>query len=180
MRIAKHMLLNCVIEAYKHIMEAFETTLTGSDGDIAGFVTQLSKEAYQFTSFDDALHLTIAKDEHGKWTRLSGSEPYFSGWVDELIEKVTIQTKMIKPASKAKTPVRATPKETVKAVPVKTAAVKKVMPAKKATTTAPATKKQAVAPSVKAKAKPNTDKKTTVAASANKKAKVSSAVAKGK
>lgn len=74
-------------------MEAFETTLTGSDGTIAGIVMQLNKEAYQFTSLDDTLHLTIAKDEDGKWTRLSGSEPYFSGWVDELIEKVIMQKK---------------------------------------------------------------------------------------
>ena len=76
-------------------MEAFETTLTGSDGNVAGIVTQLSKEAYQFTSFDDALHLIIAKDEDGKWTRLSGSEPYFSGWVDELIENITTHTKLL-------------------------------------------------------------------------------------
>lgn len=159
-------------------MEAFETTLTGSDGDIAGIVTQLSKEAYQFTSFDDALHLTIAKDEHGKWTRLSGSEPYFSGWVDELIEKVAAEAKSIKPASNVKTPLVPTEKS-IKATPAKTATVKKATPTKKATSTASVTKKKAVAPSLKAKTT-NTDKKTTVAASASKKAKVSSAVAKGK
>jgi hypothetical protein len=81
------------MEAYKHIMEAFETTLTGSDGNIAGIVTQLGKEAYQFTSVDDTLHLTIAKDEDGKWTRISGTEPYFSGWVDELTESITAHAK---------------------------------------------------------------------------------------
>lgn len=74
-------------------MEAFETTLTGSDGDIAGIVTQLGKGAYRFTSVDDALHLTIAKNQDGKWTRLAGSEPYFTGWVDELTEKIAAQAK---------------------------------------------------------------------------------------
>jgi hypothetical protein len=151
-------------------MEAFETTLTGSDGSIAGIVTQLSKEAYQFTSLDDALHLTIAKDEDGKWTRLSGSEPYFSGWVDELIENIAAQANIAKPPQKAKTAVMTNAKETAKATTVKTAAVKKNTATASATNTA----------IKKTKAKPNTDKKTTVAASANKKAKVSSAIAKGK
>ena len=74
-------------------MEAFETTLTGSDGNIDGIVTQLSNQAYQFTSLDDALHLTIVKNEHSKWVRLSGSEPYLSGWVDELSENIAAHIK---------------------------------------------------------------------------------------
>ena len=158
-------------------MEAFETTLTGSDGAIAGIVTQLSKEAYQFTSFDDALHLTIAKDEHGKWTRLSGSEPYFSGWVDELVEKVAMQPKTVKATSPNKTTVAAKKaagtlvKKTVKGAAVKTTIPTKVVPAKK-TTAAPVVKKTT--------SKSNLDKKTTATVSASKKAKVSSASAKGK
>jgi len=69
-------------------MESFETTLTGSDGTVDGIVTQVGhasfNEVYQFTSLDDSLHLTIGKDYTGKWIRIAGSEPYFSGWVDEL------------------------------------------------------------------------------------------------
>lgn len=74
------------------IMETFETTLTGSEGVVDGIVTQVNhpsfNEAYQFTSLDDSLHLTIAKDDTGKWIRIAGSEPYFSGWVDELAEHI--------------------------------------------------------------------------------------------
>ena len=69
-------------------MEPFETTLTGSNGKVDGIVKPVKhasfNEIYQFTSLDDSLHLTIAKDYTGKWIRVSGSEPYFSGWVDEL------------------------------------------------------------------------------------------------
>jgi hypothetical protein len=74
-------------------MESFETTLTGSDGLVDGLVTPVThasfNEIYQFTSLDDSLHLTIAKDYSGKWIRVTGSEPYFSGWVDELAEQIT-------------------------------------------------------------------------------------------
>ena len=73
-------------------MEALETTLTGSDGLVDGIVSPLANtpytEAYQFISLDDTLHLTIAKDTHGKWIRVNGTEPYFSGWVDELADKI--------------------------------------------------------------------------------------------
>lgn len=75
-------------------MEPFETTLTGSDGIVDGIVTPIShasfNEIYQFTSLDDSLHLTIAKDYTGKWIRVAGSEPYFSGWVDELAGNIAI------------------------------------------------------------------------------------------
>jgi hypothetical protein len=74
------------------MMETFETTLTGSDGLVDGIVSPVShasfKEAYQFISLDDSLHLTIAKDYTGKWIRIAGSEPYFSGWVDELADRI--------------------------------------------------------------------------------------------
>jgi len=74
-------------------MEAFETTLTGSDGTIDGLVTEVNlnhnyPEAIQFISLDDSLHLVIAKNIHGGWMRVSGTEPYFAAWVDELAEKV--------------------------------------------------------------------------------------------
>jgi hypothetical protein len=73
-------------------MESFETTLTGSDGTVDGIVTPVNhasfKDIYQFTSLDSSLHLTIAKDYTGKWIRVTGSEPYFSGWVDELSEHI--------------------------------------------------------------------------------------------
>jgi hypothetical protein len=74
-------------------MESFETTLTGSDGLVDGIVIPVShasfNEIYQFTSLDDSLHLTIARDYTGKWIRVAGSEPYFSGWVDELAGQIT-------------------------------------------------------------------------------------------
>ncbi|WP_448699127.1 hypothetical protein ACFGVR_19435 [Mucilaginibacter sp. AW1-3] len=152
-------------------MEAFETTLTGSDGNIAGVVTQLSKEAYQFISIDGALHLTVTKNEDGKWIRLAGSEPYFSGWVDELIEKVAAQPKAVRPTQAKTVTKKPTPVTSEKATAVK----------KSATASATVKKKAIAAPPVKkTKAKPDTDKKTTVAASASKKAKVSSAATKGK
>ncbi|RKR83934.1 hypothetical protein BDD43_4149 [Mucilaginibacter gracilis] len=73
-------------------METFETTLTGSDGLVDGIVTPVShasfNEIYKFTSLDDSLHLTIARDYTGKWIRVAGSEPYFSGWVAELAEHI--------------------------------------------------------------------------------------------
>jgi hypothetical protein len=73
-------------------METFETTLTGSAGSVDGIVKSVTHASfdniYQFTSLDDSLHLTIAKDYTGKWIRVAGSEPYFSGWVDELAEHI--------------------------------------------------------------------------------------------
>ena len=154
-------------------METFETTLTGSDGNITGLVTQLSKEAYQFTSIDGALYLTIAKNEHGKWVRLSGSEPYFSGWVDELTEKISAQPKTVRSVAAPKT---ASPTKTA----VKKTVTEKAPAAKKTTTKSAEPKAKTAAASSIKKAKPDTDKKTTVAASASKKAKVSSATSKSK
>lgn len=142
-------------------MEAFETTLTGSDGNIAGIVTPLGKDAYTFTSLDDALHLTITKNDHGKWIRLSGSEPYFTGWVDELTEKIAAQLSTAKPVV------------IKKAEPM-------VKTEKKTTSTTAKNKALSAANVKKDKAKADTGKKTTATASASKKAKVSSAVAKGK
>ena len=73
-------------------MEVFETYLTGTDGQIEGLVNTINTadegRQYQFSSFDDSLTITIAKDEHGHWKRISSTEPYLSGWVDELGEQI--------------------------------------------------------------------------------------------
>ena len=34
------------------------------------------------------IHLVIAEDDNGKWQRIAGTEPYLSGWTDELAEQV--------------------------------------------------------------------------------------------
>ncbi|WP_345213000.1 hypothetical protein [Mucilaginibacter gynuensis] len=70
----------------------FEATLTGSDSQIDGMVQQTVYDgygpAYEFKSVDNTLHLIIAKDDDGRWVRVAGTEPYFSGWVDELAEQI--------------------------------------------------------------------------------------------
>ncbi|HTD39194.1 MAG TPA: hypothetical protein VK671_01150 [Mucilaginibacter sp.] len=74
--------------------QQFETTLTGTDGLIDGIVTPLNlknyTQAYEFKSLDETLHLVIALDNKGKWQRIDGTEPYLSGWLDELAEQVEI------------------------------------------------------------------------------------------
>jgi hypothetical protein len=74
--------------------EQFETALTGTDGPVDGIVTPLNlknyTQAYEFKSLDDTLHLVIAMDHKGKWQRIDGTEPYLSGWADELAEQVAI------------------------------------------------------------------------------------------
>lgn len=74
-------------------MEAqFTAQLTGSDGTVDGIVQHKThggyRNAYQFTSIDDTLHLVITKDADGFWKRIDGTEPYLSGWVDELVEQI--------------------------------------------------------------------------------------------
>jgi len=73
--------------------EQFEATLTGTDGAVDGIVNPLSlknyPQAYEFKSLDDTLHIVIAMDK-GRWQRIDGTEPYLSGWVDELAEQVTV------------------------------------------------------------------------------------------
>lgn len=74
--------------------QQFEAILTGSDSQIEGVVNSVihdgGTEAYEFRSLDDSLHLIIAKDAEGNWERIGGSEPYFSGWVDELAEQIKL------------------------------------------------------------------------------------------
>ena len=72
--------------------EQFEAYLTGSDNPVDGIVTPIDyalySRAYEFMSIDGTLHLIIGKDKNGKWVRIEGTEPYFSGWVDELAEQI--------------------------------------------------------------------------------------------
>jgi hypothetical protein len=72
--------------------DQFEAFLTGSDNPVEGIVTPIVcagyGTAYEFKSIDQTLHLVIAKDKDGHWIRIDGTEPYFSGWVDELLEQV--------------------------------------------------------------------------------------------
>jgi hypothetical protein len=74
--------------------QQFEAALTGTDGPVDGIVSPLNLkeygEAYEFKSLDDTLHLIIAMDNKGHWQRIDGTEPYLSGWVDELAELITI------------------------------------------------------------------------------------------
>lgn len=73
--------------------ELFDATLTGSEGQVEGIVKQVDHDgfgnAYEFTSIDNTLHLIIARNDEGRWIRVAGTEPYFSGWVDELAEQIS-------------------------------------------------------------------------------------------
>ena len=70
----------------------FKATLCGTDSRIDGIVDKVNikgyQSAYQFNSFDDTLHLTIGLDEKGQWHRIAGTEPYLTGWTDELAEQI--------------------------------------------------------------------------------------------
>lgn len=68
--------------------QQFDAVLTGSDSEVNGIVTRLDGGAFEFNSFDGSLQLVIAKNADNKWERFAGSEPYFSGWVDELAEQI--------------------------------------------------------------------------------------------
>jgi len=71
---------------------SFSATLTGSDSPIAGIAKPTSsfgsKNTWQFQSMDDSLHLVIAMDQEGHWQRITGTEPYLSGWTEELGEQI--------------------------------------------------------------------------------------------
>ena len=74
--------------------DRFETYLTGSDGPVNGLVNQLQLknygQAFEFKSLDNTLQLVIAMDSKNKWYRIDGTEPYLSGWVNELAEHVAV------------------------------------------------------------------------------------------
>ncbi len=73
-------------------MEIFETNLAGTDGLIDGVVSTAthlgSGQHYTFSSLDGSLEIEIFKDEHGQWKRVSSTEPYLSGWIDELGDQI--------------------------------------------------------------------------------------------
>ncbi|QJD98131.1 hypothetical protein HH214_20755 [Mucilaginibacter robiniae] len=75
--------------------QQFDAILTGSDSPIEGIVNLINyngvEQAYAFTAIDNTLHLIIAKDNHGHWVRIAGTDPYFAGWVDELAEQINNQ-----------------------------------------------------------------------------------------
>jgi hypothetical protein len=68
-------------------------TLTGSDTPVEGLARQIIlpgyTDVYDFLSTDETLHLVIGRTANGDWERLDGTDPYFSGWVDELAEQIT-------------------------------------------------------------------------------------------
>ena len=72
--------------------QEFNAILTGTDSRIDGIATPVNaysySDAYRFTSFDDTLHLTIARDEQGQWHRIDGSEPYLASWTEELAQQI--------------------------------------------------------------------------------------------
>ena len=71
----------------------FDAILTGSDSPVEGIVGQTTfdgQPAWEFRSIDETLHLVIAKNEKGRWERVDGTEPYLSGWVDELAEQIAV------------------------------------------------------------------------------------------
>ena len=67
-------------------------TLTGSDSPVEGIATHINypgfTDAYEFLSTDGTLHLIVARNHNGNWTRVTGTDPYFSGWVAELAEQI--------------------------------------------------------------------------------------------
>ena len=68
--------------------QQFEAVLTGTDTPVNGIVTKTADGIYQFKAIDESMDLTIARNSDGKWERVAGSEPYLSGWVDELAEQL--------------------------------------------------------------------------------------------
>ena len=74
--------------------QQFDAVLTGSDTSVNGIVTEINTGTYEFNALDESLQLTISRDAKGHWTRIAGSEPYLSGWVDELAEQIQLATKI--------------------------------------------------------------------------------------
>jgi hypothetical protein len=76
--------------------QQFDAILTGSDSQIEGVASAVNysgyTEAFEFKAIDETLHLVIAKEADGTWIRVAGSEPYFAGWVDELVEQINNPT----------------------------------------------------------------------------------------
>jgi hypothetical protein len=77
--------------------EQFDVILTGSDSPIEGIASAINlpgySQAYEFKSIDETLQLVIGMDNAGKWHRVDGSEPYLSGWTNELADLVAAAKK---------------------------------------------------------------------------------------
>ncbi len=73
--------------------QSFEVKLTGTDTKVDGIVSKINYEgfenAWEFKSLDHEVHLIIAKDDDGNWVQLAGTEPFLSGWVDELGQQIS-------------------------------------------------------------------------------------------
>ncbi len=76
----------------QNMKQQFEGILTGSDSPVDGIVNKIDYNgfvnAYEFKSIDGGVHMVIAKDDEGNWQRIAGTEPYLSGWIDELAEQI--------------------------------------------------------------------------------------------
>jgi hypothetical protein len=70
--------------------EQFETRLMSAEELIDGIMTRKSPDGgvWEFKSIDGTVELVIGRDEHGKWERIGGTEPYLSSWVDELARHI--------------------------------------------------------------------------------------------
>ncbi|MFD0793826.1 hypothetical protein ACFQZX_09365 [Mucilaginibacter litoreus] len=75
--------------------EEFDAVLTGTDTPVNGTVVETAAGVYTFKAIDESIELTIAHNEDGNWERIAGSEPYLSGWVDELAEQIQINNKLV-------------------------------------------------------------------------------------
>ncbi|WP_342644293.1 hypothetical protein [Mucilaginibacter sp. CSA2-8R] len=73
--------------------QQFDAVLTGSDSSVEGIATMINypgyNRAYEFSAIDGTIQMLIVQDPNGQWHRVSGSEPYFAGWVDELVEQIS-------------------------------------------------------------------------------------------
>ncbi|RYE31003.1 MAG: hypothetical protein EOP42_11280 [Sphingobacteriaceae bacterium] len=73
-------------------METFETNLAGTDGLINGLVSNITHQdlgrLFTFSSIDGSMVMEIYKDETGHWKRAGGTDPYLSGWIDELGDQI--------------------------------------------------------------------------------------------
>lgn len=73
---------------------AFDVKLTGSDTTVEGIAQAISyagySQAYEFKATDETIHLVIGRNANGEWERIAGTDPYFSGWIDELAEQVSV------------------------------------------------------------------------------------------
>ncbi|WDF53968.1 hypothetical protein [Mucilaginibacter sp. KACC 22063] len=74
--------------------QAYDVILTGSDGPVEGIARPIVidgyTQAYEFISVDETITLVVALS-NGQWVRIAGSDPYFTGWADELAEQITKQ-----------------------------------------------------------------------------------------